>query len=61
MAEKLLVGFRAAISDDRRTWNIQFLFSDDSEEHDQFPCDAVGTHEMLHEIGEVARRLIKPQ
>ena len=57
MVEKVCVGFRAALSNDRRTWNIDFFFSDGTEEHDQHACDAVGTHEMLHEIGQLARRV----
>ena len=62
MAYKVLIGFRALLSGDHRTWNVQFLFSDDSEEHDQFLCDAVGTHQMLHEIGNFAiRRVTTPQ
>lgn len=55
--EKVFVGFRAALSNDGRTWNVDFLFSDGTEEHDQYACDAVGTHEMLHQIGDLARRL----
>jgi len=57
MDEKVFVGFRATLSNDRRTWNIDFFFSDGTEEHDQHSSDAVGTHEMLHEIGQLARRL----
>ena len=57
MDEKVCVGFRATLSNDRRTWNIDFFFSDGTEEHDQHSCDAVGTHQMLHEIGQLARRL----
>jgi len=61
MDEKVFVGFRATLSDDRRTWNVDFLFSDGTEEHDQYPCDAIGTHEMLHGIGQLARRHTKAQ
>ena len=61
VSEKVFVGFSARLSEDRETWNVQFLFSDNTEELDQFPCNAVGTHEMLHEIGTLAGRLNKPQ
>lgn len=59
--EKQLIGLCIDTSDDRLSWILRFVFSDDSEEIDRFPVSAEGTEELLDTVraftaGRVKRR-----
>jgi hypothetical protein len=48
MPEKVLVGFCVRVADDRRSWDVEHLFSDESEgEPLTYPGNAEGTEELL--------------